>query len=149
MAAIPPKQNPSIDSTFARNATKVNLAIKVPGGGWARVGRVQSMTEDISNNVQVLMELGSQVAVELKKGITTFTFSIAKFYVRSDVFDQLIGGAIFGMQISDNSGSRAVVLEQFNQCAMNSVSRSFAQGQATIAQNATVVTIGASQGNPD
>jgi hypothetical protein len=149
MTATPPTQNPSVDSTFARNATRVNLAFRLPGGNWARVGRVQSMNEDIANNVQVLMELGSQFAVELKKGITTYTFSIAKFLTRSDVFDQLSGGAIFGLQITDDSGSQSVVLEQFQQCSMTSVSRAFTNSQATVGQNATVVTIGPSQGNPD
>lgn len=151
MAAILPTQNPSIDALYTRNATRVNLSIRLPGGTWARIGRVQSMTEDIANNVQVLMEIGSQVAVELKKGISTYTFSIAKFYVRSDVFDQLRDGAIFGLMISDDSDSVAgsIVLEQFQQCSMNSVSRSFNQGQATVAQNASVVTIGNSAGNPN
>lgn len=156
MAAIPPTQNPSIDSTFSRNATRVNVAIRLPGGSWARVGRIQSINEDIANNVQVLMELGSQVAVELKKGITTYSFSIAKMYVRSDVFDQLRGGAIFGLMITDDSsvlpngaGGSSIVLEQFQQCAITSVSRSFSSGQATVAQNASVVTIGKSMGSPD
>lgn len=139
----------SIDSIQARNATKVNLAFQIPGGNWLRVGRVQSMSEDISNNVQVLMELGSQFAVELKKGITTFSFSIAKFYVHTDVFDQLASGTVFGMQITDDSGRASVVLEQFQSCAMNSVSRSYQSGQATVAQNASVVVIGQSYGNPD
>lgn len=149
MPAIVPNQNPSIDGISVRNATRVNLAFRLPGGSWARVGRVQSMSEDITNNVQVLTELGSQYAVELKKGITTFSFSIARFYCRNDVFDQLSGGAIFGMMITDDSGSSSVVLEQFQQCALTSVSRSFATGQSTVAQNASVVTIGPSQGNPD
>jgi hypothetical protein len=155
VAAIPPTQNPSIDSTFSRNATRINVAIKLPGGAWARVGRVQSIQEDIANNVQVLAELGSQVMVELKKGITQFTFSIAKMYVRSDVFDQLRDGAIFGLMISDdsavvpNGGGRSIVLEQFKSCALTSVSRTFTSGQATVAQNASVVTIGTSHGNPD
>lgn len=139
----------SIDSIQARNATKVNLAFQLPGGNWARVGRVQSMSQDTSNNVQVLMELGSQYAVELKKGITTFSFSIAKFYVHTDVFDQLKLGAVFGMQLTDDSGSSSAVLEQFSSCAMNTVSRSFAQGQATVAQNASIVVIGPSYGSPD
>lgn len=149
MPAIVPNQNPSIDATYSRNATRVNLAFKLPGGPWARVGRVQSLQEDRTNNVQVLTELGSQVAVELKKGITTFTFSIARFYTRSDVFDQLAGGAIFGLMITDDSSSSSVVLEQFQQCAITSVSRSFVGTQTTVGQNASVVTIGNSQGNPD
>jgi hypothetical protein len=153
---IAPTQNPSIDALFSRNATKVNVAVQLPGGTWARVGRVQSISEDIANNVQVLTELGSQVAVELKKGITTYTFSIAKMYVRTDVFDQLRGGAIFGLMISDDSGIQpdgsggsSVILEQFSQCSITSISRSFTNGQATVAQNASVVTIGGSMGSPD
>lgn len=156
MAAIPPIQNPSIDGLASRNATRVNLAIRLPGGAWARVGRIQQVSEDISNNVQVLTELGSQVAVEMKKGITTYSFSISRFYVRSDVFDQLRNGAIFGLMITDDSGvlpngggGSSIILEQFAQCAITSISRSFGQGQTTVAQNASVVTIGASAGNPD
>lgn len=157
MAALPPNQNPSIDGVYSRNATKVNLAIQLPGvNNWARVGRIQSVSEDISNNVQVLGELGSQVMVELKKGISTFTFSIAKMYARSDIMDQLIAGAIFGLMITDDSGvspggvgGNSIVLEQFKQCSLNTVSRQFTTGQATVALNSQVVTIGASQGQPD
>lgn len=148
-ADIPAVGLPSTDAIQARNSTKVNLAFQIPGGNWARVGRVQSMSEDISNNVQVLMELGSQFAVELKKGITTFSFSIARFYVHTDVFDGLSNGATFAMQITDDSGNGSVVLEQFQSCAINTISRSFQQGQATVGQNASVVVIGQSYGQAD
>lgn len=150
-----PAQPPSTDSIASRNATKINLQIALPGGAFARVGRVQSISEDIANNVQVLLELGSQYAVELKKGVSTFSFSIAKMYVHTDVFDQLRGGAIFSLAVTDDSGvtvtgaGTSSVLEMFNSCAITSISRSFAQGQATIAQNASVVTIGNSAGAPD
>lgn len=43
----------------------------------------------------------------------------------------------------------AVTLEYFSSCSINSVSRSFQQGQATVAQNASVVAIGQSYGAPD
>jgi hypothetical protein len=140
---------PSIDSVIARNATKIELAFNVSGSGWVRVGRVQSMSQDTANNVQVLSELGSQFAVELKKGITTFSFTIAKFYVHTDVFDPLRSGAIFGIQLSDTSVVPTSVLEQFQSCSMNSVSRQYTSGQATVAQNASVVAIGQSYGAPD
>lgn len=150
MPATPPQQNPSLDSTYSRNATRINLSIALPGGKFARVGRVQSVSQNISNNVQVLAELGSQVMVELKKGISVYTFSIAKMYVISDVFDQLRAGQIFGLELSDNSNpSAAIILEHFKQCALTSVSRTFTQGQATVAQDASVVTIGSSTGNPN
>lgn len=164
ISSPPAVGTPSIDAIVSRNATQVNLAIQIPGtSGWTRVGRVQSMSEDISNNVQVLMELGSQFAVELKKGISTYTFSIAKFYVHTDVFDKLVNGMIFGLQIQDSSSSAlsgvgaaqsapaasASTLEYFSSCSINTVSRSFQQGQATVAQNASVVAIGQSYGAPD
>ena len=151
---LPPDQNPSLDSVYSRNATRVNVAIQLPGGNFARVGRVQSISKDSQNNVQVLHEIGSQFAVELKKGISTYTFSIAKMYVRSDVFDALELGAIFALAISDDSGvtptgGQSVVLDQFNQCSISSVSKQYTAGQATVAQNATIVTIGSSAGSPD
>lgn len=163
----------SIDHIVSRNAAQVNLAVKVPGSGWQRVGRVQSFSEDITNNVQVLSEIGSQFMVELKKGITQFSFSIAKFYCHSDLFDELASGMTFGLQIQDfspdatneniNTGintpsgsgpliwgnTTPVILEQFESCAFNTVSRSYNNGQVTVGQNATVVVIGQSYGDPD
>ncbi len=93
-------QDPSIDSVNARNNTKVYLSIN-----HQRVGRVQSFRQDVSNNVQVLTELGRDVAVELKKGITIFTFSIARFYCRSDAMDAIKGGQVFSLGIRDTAGS--------------------------------------------
>ena len=74
----------STDNIQARNSTKVY--IKING---ARVGRVQSLQQSITNNVQVLNELGRAFAVELKKGITQYSFSIAKFYARNDAFEAM------------------------------------------------------------
>jgi hypothetical protein len=68
-----------------------------------RVGRVQSFREDITNNVQVLDELGRAFAVELKKGITHYTFNIARFYTRKDVFRSLKLGRVFGLQVQDHA----------------------------------------------
>src|ERR1035437_839222 len=140
MAALPNDGKSSVDSTTSRNATKINLRFLMPGGNsWERVGRVQSLSEDITNNVQALMELGSQYVVELKKGITSFTFSIAKMYVRGDKFDDLVNGAIFGLEIADegiqlSDGTLSPeIIEQFSYCAVTSISRSFQQGQATVA----------------
>lgn len=144
MPAIPPDQDPSSDALYARNATRIYLNVTLPGGKPQRVGRVQSMREDITNNVQVLDELGRAYAVELKKGITHYTFSIAKFYCRSDVFDSLKLGSIFGLSISDhnNAYSAYSTLEYFSRCAITAISRDFTIGQAVVGENATVVTIG-------
>src|SRR3954470_6820775 len=88
----------SYDNINARNNTKVYLVID-----GQRVGRVQSFSESIANNVQVLAELGRQYMVELKKGITSYTFSIAKFYCRSDVSDKIKLGSVFSLMIRDTA----------------------------------------------
>lgn len=136
-------KSPSVDSIIARNNTGVVIVLN-----GQKVGRVQSIREDISNNVQVLSELGRAYAVELKKGITTYTFSIASFYCRSDVMDKLKLGEIFSLVIrdektvgSDGTGSPEN-LEYFERCAFQSVSRDYTVGQASVGQNAQVVVVG-------
>jgi hypothetical protein len=135
----------SLDQLTARNNTKIYLAIN-----GSRVGRVQQMSHDRSNNVQVLSELGRDVAVELAKGITIHTFTIARFFCRNDVFGGIQNGEPFSLSIRDTAASDGAqasteVLEYFRQCMVQSISRSFTNGQATVAQNATVVAIGNSE----
>lgn len=134
----------SIDNVLARNSTKVFIQIN-----GARVGRVQQFSETINNNVQVLTELGRAYAAELKKGITTYSFSIARFYCHSDVLEPLKLGAIFSLLVRDagdvaEDGLSGVgeTLELFQQCAINTISREITNGQASIVENAQVVTIG-------
>lgn len=134
---------PSTDGVVVRNSTKVYIEVN-----GARVGRVQSVREDISNNVQVLDELGSAFAVELKKGITHYSFSVARFFCRSDAFERLKLGQIFSLSIIDSSnsddtgaGSREI-LEYFERCSIATISRDYTVGQATVGENAQVVTIG-------
>lgn len=135
----------SIDAFAARNNTRVYILLN-----GERVGRVQSIREDIQNNVQVLSELGRAYAVELKKGITTYTFSIAKFYCRNDAMDSLKLGQIFSLAIRDvaatmedgSGGGAAEILEYFAACAITSISRDYTNGAASIGENASVVTIG-------
>lgn len=133
----------SIDNINARNNTRVFIVVD-----GARVGRVQSFREDITNNVQVLDELGRAFAVELKKGITHYAFNIARFYTRTDVFRSLKLGAVFGLQVQDHAQSAGTtngafeVLESFTQCAINTISYDYTTGQATVGQNAAVVAIG-------
>jgi hypothetical protein len=140
----------SIDNITARNSTSVVL---IADG--QRVGRVQSFREDISNNVQVLAELGRAFNAEMKKGVTTYTFSIAKFYCRSDVMDQLKLGKVFAISIKDEAtspdypaGSAVEILETFPRCMIQSLSRDYTIGQASVGENATVVTIGQGLGVP-
>ena len=150
MAQLPPDVDPSIDGIYARNATHINLRVSLPNGAYARVGRVLSVSRQQSNNVQVLAELGSQVMVELKKGITQYNFSISKLYVHNDVFDQIADGAVFGMELTDDTASGGgVILDQFSRCAINSISVSYGAGQVTVAEDCQVVTIGSSAGSPD
>lgn len=142
---------PSPDSIVSRNASKVYLAIN-----GSPIGRVQSIRQDITNNVQVLDELGSQFAVELKKGITHYTFSIAKFFCRADAFEAIKLGQIFSLAVQDRSnvanflndplqqtaGGTEEQLEYFERCAITSISRDFTVGQAVVGLNASVVAIG-------
>lgn len=153
MPILEPKEVAGRGAITSRNATRINLRIAKPGGGFERVGRVQSMSRSANNNVQVLRELGAQVAVELKKGISEYTFTIAKMWARTDVFDELEQGAIFGLETVDESGispalgtGAAELLDVFNYCAINSIDRQYTAGQATVAVNATVVTIGQPSG---
>lgn len=135
-----PEENGSLSQAGAtitsRNATRINLVVN-----GARVGRVQSMSRSANNNIQVLRELGAQVAVELKKGISEYTFSIAKMLIRNDVFVELEQGAIFSLETKDEAVS-GEQLDLFNFCAFNSIDRQYTAGQATVALNTTVVTIG-------
>jgi hypothetical protein len=130
------------DNIQARNSTKVFL--KING---VRVGRVQSLRQDITNNVQVLNELGRSFAVELKKGITNYTFSIAKFYARADAFEAIKLGQVFSLAIIDyagvdDGGGSEDTLEYFERCAIQTISRDYTIGAATVGENATVVAIG-------
>jgi hypothetical protein len=150
VATISKSGQSSLDGVTTRSSTKVHLIIN-----GSRVGRVQSLQQSTTNNVQVLSELGSQFAVELKKGITTYTFTIARFYTRKDAFEKLKLGQIFSLEITDDanvsdftndplvSGAGSmVVLELFQACSMTTVARDYTVGQAVVAENATVVTIG-------
>lgn len=138
----------SVDAFSARNSTKIYLEIQAEGGKKERIGRVQSMDESRTNNFQVLTELGRDYAVELKKGITTFTFTIARFWVRSDVMDNLKSGLPFSLWVKDGTNlnadgtGSAEVLEYFQWCAVTALSRSFTNGQVTVAENATVAIAG-------
>lgn len=133
----------AIDSLFSRNSTRISILYD-----GQRVGRVQSVRADMDNNVQVLAELGTAYMAELKKGITRYSFTIAKFYARSDVMDLLKLGRVFSLAlhdsnlVSDGGSGRPQVLEYFSQCMMTSVSRDYTVGQATVGENASVVTIG-------
>jgi hypothetical protein len=143
-------QSPSLDSITARSSTKVYLSV-----AGRRVARVQSLQQSITNNIQVLNELGSQFAVELKKGITSYSFTIARFFTRLDAFEDLKLGQVFALEIFDNSAvsdfsgdpltsgsGAATILELFQACSITTISRDFTVGQAVVAENATVVTIG-------
>lgn len=132
----------STDNIQARNSTKVY--IKING---ARVGRVQSLQQSITNNVQVLNELGRAFAVELKKGITQYSFSIAKFYARNDAFEAIKLGQVFKLEILDeagvdDAGGSTDTLELFERCAVQSITRDYTTGAATVGENASVVAIG-------
>lgn len=149
MTALYPEEKAGASGITSRNATRVNLVITAPGGKPQRVGRVQSINRSVNNNVQVLRELGAQVLVELKKGITEYTFSIAKMWIRNDVFDELEQGAIFELQTQDesantplNTAGQTEILDVFKQCAFNTLDRQYAAGQATIMASGTVVVIG-------
>lgn len=138
-----PVQDPSVDSFNARNNTKVYILVD-----GQRVGRVQSFREDITNNVQVLSELGRDFMVELKKGITAYSFSIARFYTRKDVFRSLKTGGVFSLMVRDTAGlndngtGAAEILEFFQKCMIQTISYDYTNGAATIGQNASVVAIG-------
>jgi hypothetical protein len=138
----------SMDNFSARNSTKIYLEIQPEGQKSERVGRVQSMDESRTNNFQVLTELGRDYAVELKKGITTFTFTLARFYVRSDVIDELKTGMPFSLWVKDgtnlnaNGTGASEILQYFEHCAITALSRSITNGQVTVAENATVAIIG-------
>lgn len=135
--AIPVVQ-PSIDGITARNNTLVNLIM-----AGQRIGRVQQFREDINNNVQVLAELGNAYMVQFNKGITSYSFTIARFYCRADVFDELKLGAPFGLSVRDDGiGAGAETLEYFPSCSIASLSRDYTVGQASVGENATVVVIG-------
>lgn len=144
-----PQQNPSIDGLYSRNSTRIVMQVTPPSGHAFTVARVQSMREDITNNIQVLDELGSAYAVELKKGITHFTFNVAKFLTRSESFEPLKAGQIFSLNVHDlaaSSGEKTI--EFFKHCAINTISSSYSVGQAVVALNATIVVAGRGSGFP-
>jgi hypothetical protein len=150
---------PAIDQVTARSSVKVSLVV-----AGATVGRVQSINASISNNMQVLNEIGTQFAVEMKKGITTYSFSIARFFCRADAFEDIKLGQPFALEIQDTSGvatpgfandpntqdainsgvqaGATETLESFQYCAINTISRDYTVGQAVVAENASVVVIG-------
>lgn len=139
----------SVDQISSRNSTRIYLIVN-----GQRVGRVQSVDEQISNNVQVLNELGNAYAAELKKGVTTYSFTISRFYVRNDVIDSLKLGAVFSLAIRDDNivadgGSGTIQsLEYFDKCMITNLSRTYAIGAATVSENASVVTIGKGRSEP-
>lgn len=135
----------SIDSVTSRNNTGVTIILN-----GLRVGRVQSFREDQANNVQVLAELGSAYMVEMQKGITVYTFQIARFLSRNDVFDALKNGAVFTLATRENITAAdgtpvAESLAYFGRCMIQSISRDYTVGQAAIGVNAQVVTVGKAQ----
>lgn len=134
--ATPVTPLPSIDSLIARNNTLINLLIN-----GQRVGRVQQFREDINNNVQVLAELGSAFMVQLNKGITSYSFSLSRFYCRTDAMDLLKKGQVFGLEVQDR-GDGGASLEYFPSCSIAQLSRDYTVGQASIGENATVAVIG-------
>lgn len=134
--------SPSTDTVNARNNTLISLLVD-----GQRVGRVQQFHEDQNNNVQVMAELGRDYMVELQKGITSYSFTIATFYVRSDIMDDLKAGLVFGLSVVD-SGAGGEVLEQFSRCMIGSLSRDWTIGQAAVGQNAQVVVAGKGVGKP-
>lgn len=142
----------------SRNATRINLSIEVtnPSTGkpeQKRVGRILTLSESVNNNMQALRELGAQVLVELKKGITEYSFTIDKMWVRGDYFDELIQGAIFSLETVDEGGVNpgnptaggSEALEVFKYCAIDSAQKTITAGQATVAFSVRVVTIGQPQ----
>jgi hypothetical protein len=130
--------NPAaIDALQARNNTLVVLVVD-----GQRVGRIQQFSEQINNNVQVLAELGRAYMVEMQKGITQYSFSIASFYCHQDIMDRLKLGAVFGLSVQDLGNSSAEVLEYFPRCMITSLGRDYTVGQAAIGQSAQVLTVG-------
>lgn len=128
--------NPSTDTLTTRNNTLIVLTMN-----GQRVGRVQQFSEEINNNVQVLAEIGRDYMVELQRGIVSYTFSMAKFLARADVFDDLKLGKVFGLAVTD-TGAGNEVIEYFPRCMMSSVSLSWAVGQAAVGVNAQVAVVG-------
>lgn len=133
----------AVDGIYSRNSTRIYLLVN-----GQRVGRVQQFREDIANNVQVLAELGNAYMAELKKGITRYSFTIARFYARNDVMDDLKLGRVFSIAVrdqnlvSDGGNGRSQQLEYFPACMIDNMSRDYTIGQASVGENATVVTIG-------
>lgn len=126
----------SIDNLTARNNTSVTIAFR-----GQRVGRVQQFRSSQANNVQVLSELGRDFMVEMQKGLTVFTFSISSFFLRNDVFETIRNGETFGLVVADSAGL-AETLDQFDQCMLQSLDRSYSAGAVTVGQDASIVAIG-------
>lgn len=133
----------AIDALQLRNNTFVALILD-----GQRVGRVQQFSQSRNNNVQVVAELGRDVMVEMLKGIEQYTFTIASFYCRVDVMDNLKGGDPFSLAIRDEGAGTTEVVESFASCMITSLTRDYTTGQAAIGQNAQVVTIGRGIGVP-
>lgn len=130
----------AVDSIESRNNTHILLVYN-----GQRVGRVQQFSKEANNNVQVLAELGRDYMVEMLRGIRSYSFRVSKFLVRNDVVDALRNGEVFSIAVQDdtNAASTGVeVLENFSRCAITSISESYTTGQATIVQDAQIVTIG-------
>lgn len=150
---IYPGEPAGLGGISSRNATRINLVLHI-NGERRRIGRVLTLSKSVNNNVQALRELGSQVLVELKKGISEYSFTISKMYTRTDAFDLLAQGAIFELETLDsglivpgsgNSGN-VEVLDLFQNCAVNTFQQSITAGQATVATSVSVVVIGQSTG---
>lgn len=135
----------SIDQITARNNTGVTILF-----GGKRVGRIQQMRASQNNNVQVLAELGRQYMVEMKKGITAYSFSVSTFLVRADVMQPLKDGKVFSLTIRDENNidvegtGAAEVIDTFSRCMIASLDRDYTVGQAAIGQSATIQVVGQS-----
>ena len=126
----------AIDQLASRNNTAVTITL-----GGQRIGRIQQFRSSQANNVQVIAELGRDYMVEMAKGLTVFSFSISTFFIRNDKFDAIRNGETFGLVMTDSAGT-AEVIDSFDQCMLQSLDRSYADGAVTIGQDASVVAIG-------
>lgn len=150
---IYPGEPAGLKGVSSRNATRINLVLHIEGER-RRIGRVLTLSKSANNNMQALREIGSQVLVELKKGISEYSFTISKMWTRADAFDLLAQGAIFELETLDsglivpgsNETGNVEVLDLFKYCAVNSYQQTYTAGQATVASSVSVVTIGQSAG---
>lgn len=127
----------SLDTLTSRNNTAVTIKFK-----GSTVGRIQQFRSSQSNNVQVIAELGRAFMVEMSAGVRQFSFAVSTFYVRNDAIDALRKGEVFSLVVSDATGGTAETLTSFDQCMIQSLSRTYAAGAVTIGQDAEIVAIG-------